>query len=70
VVSFIEKIAINLAADLIVQSMEVWDLIRECGQIFYKKIPFATIFHAMPFLAAPVITSGDFESDVSNYCAS
>ncbi|MDD5376648.1 MAG: glycosyltransferase [Candidatus Gracilibacteria bacterium] len=70
VVSFIEEFAISSSADLVVQTMEVWDLIRECSQVFYGKIPFATIFHAMPFLAAPLSPSGNFESDVINYCVS
>lgn len=70
IVSFIEEFAINSSADLVIQTMEVWDLTRECGKIFYEKIPFATIFHAMPFLAAPLSPSGDFESDVAGYCVS
>ena len=50
--------------DLVVLTLEIWDLMRELGQKLAGKYPFATIANAMPFLAAPITVSNNFEKDI------
>ncbi len=63
IVHIIEKVN----PDLVILQMEVWDLMRELSKLFYNKIPFAVVMHAMPFLGTPINPSGDFNRDVSEY---
>lgn len=53
--------------DLVVLTMEVWDLMREIGYHLKGIVKFATIVHAMPFLGAPINPSDNFEYDIKKY---
>jgi len=73
IVNLSEKIKIiihlieRINPDLVILQMEVWDFAREISKLFYKRIPFAVVLHAMPFLGTPVNPSGDFNRDVLEY---
>lgn len=57
-------------ADLVILQMEIWDLIREFSSNAPGKFTFAAVFHAMPFLSAPINPTTDFERDVIEYTKS
>lgn len=60
----------NIRPDIVVLTMEVWDLMREISKVLNGKIAFATIIHAMPFLGSPIDPSDNFKSDVRQYIQS
>jgi len=64
IVERIEAVIIEVHPDLVILQMEVWDLMRELGMSLKNKVVFATVVHAMPFLAAPINPSGNFENDI------
>lgn len=53
--------------DLLILQMEIWDLMRELGKYYNGKLNFATILHAMPFLASPTHPTKNFRNDVKVY---
>lgn len=56
--------------DLVVLTLEYWDLLKKLSITLKNKVPFATIFHAMPFVVSPVNPSKDFEKDAIDYSQS
>jgi|GEM_PF-4056138 len=56
--------------DLVVLTLEYWDLLKKLSITLENKVPFATIFHAMPFVVSPINPSKDFEKDAVNHSQS
>jgi len=66
----IKNVIEEIHPNVVILMMEVWDLMRELNKNLKDGIKFVTVVHAMPFLAAPLEPSGDFESDILEYCQS
>lgn len=70
VANTISNIVEKIHPGIVILMTEVWDLMRELSKSLRGKVRFITVVHAMPFLAAPLQPSGNFESDVIAYCQS
>lgn len=64
---YILQIVDVIKPDLVVLTVEYWDLLKELSIHLNKKVPFTAILHAMPFVVSPINPSDDFEEDVLNY---
>lgn len=69
-IDYLDLILERSVPDLIILNIEIWDLMRALGAHFKNKIAFATVVHAMPFLASPLEPSGNFERDALLYANS
>ena len=70
VVDYIESLCDSINFDLVILNMEIWDLMRDLGKKLKNRVPFATIIHALPFLASPINPTDNFKSDVIKYANS
>lgn len=66
IILFIKNISNILDLHMIIQTLEIWDIIRELSLVLSDK-SYSVVFHAMPFLWTPISPSWDFEKDVIAY---